>query len=52
MFGAEILPKSERNGPKNVEFFVKTEGIRTDTMARILEREITLFHPYSRNKSD
>ena len=34
VFGAEILPKSERNGPKNVKFFVKTEGIRTDTKCK------------------
>ena len=36
MFGAEILPKSEKNGPKNAEFFKKqkTEGIRTDTRCK------------------
>ena len=33
VFGAETLPKSERNGPENAEFFEtqKTKGIRTDT---------------------
>ena len=39
VFGAEILPKSERNGPKNAEFFKKKkkkkmEGIRTDTRCK------------------
>ena len=34
--GAKIMPKSERNGPKNAELFEKrkTEGIRTDTRCK------------------
>ena len=41
VFGAEILPKSERNGSENAIFFFffffekrKTEGIRTDTRCK------------------
>ena len=38
VFGAEILPKSERNGSENANFFFfekqKTEGIRTDTRCK------------------
>ena len=36
VFGAEILPKSERNGPKNAEFFEKgkPKSIRTDASCK------------------
>ena len=36
VFGAEILQKSERDGPRNTDFFEKrkTEGIRTDTWCK------------------
>ena len=36
VLGAQILPKLERNGPKNAEFFkkLKKEGIRTDTRCK------------------
>ena len=37
---------------KGVSTYLYVFSWDLDTMARILERGITLFHPYSRNKSD